>query len=607
MRKETQNFQAETKELLNLMVHSIYSNKEIFIRELISNASDAIDKLKFKSLTNTELLKDGKDFKIILKSDKDKNILEIKDNGIGMTFEEVHENIGTIAKSGSKAFLEKMKEAKENKDLDIIGQFGVGFYSAFMVADEIILFTKSPESETTVKWSSKGDGTYEVEEIENVDDLVRGTKIILHLKDEDKEFAEDYRLKGLVKKHSGSIKYPVMLGEEKLNNEKPLWKLDQKDITDEMYNEFYKSTFMGMEDPLMHFNFKVQGSLEYNAILFVPNRTPMDFYTKEYKRGLQLYSKNVFIMESAENLVPEYLRFLKGVVDTDNLSLNISREILQQNNELTKISNNLEKKVLGEFTKLLKNDRDEYIKFWEIFGQTIKFGVQEMFGINKEKLQDLIIFKSSHDDKYVTLKEYVDRMPGNQEDIFYVTGESEEIVKELPKLKALKEKGFEILYFTDRIDEFTTKTLMDYDGKKFKSITASDFKLNKEEAEKDETLEKENKPILDKFKELLGEKIAEVKLGNNLGSSAVAITSRGEISLEMEKTLSQIPGNEGIKAEKILELNPEHPLFERLKNAQDEEVRDLLDILYDQALLVEGFKIENPIKFAEKLNKILSK
>lgn len=607
MRKETQNFQAETKELLNLMVHSIYSNKEIFLRELISNSSDAIDKLKFESLTNTELLKDGKNFEIVIKEDKDKGILEIKDNGIGMTFDEVSENIGTIAKSGSKVFLEKIKDAKENKDLDIIGQFGVGFYSAFMVADEIKLFTKSPKSENTIKWSSKGDGTYEIEEVENLEDLKRGTKIILHLKEDAKDFLESYKLKMLIKKYSSSIKYPIMYGEEKLNNEKPLWKMDKKDITEDMYNEFYKETFFDMEDPLMHFHIKVQGSLEYSAVLFIPKITPMDFYTKEYRKGLQLYSKNVFIMESAESLIPEYLRFVKGVVDTDNLSLNISREILQQNNELIKISKNIEKKILGEFSKLLKNDREKYIEFWEIFGQTIKFGTQELFGLNKEKLQDLIIFKSSYEDKYVTLKEYVDRMPSDQENVFYVTGESEEIVKALPKMKALKEKGFEVLYFVDRIDEFTAKTLVDYSSKKFKSITASDFKLNKEEAEKDENLEKENKPVLEKFKELLGEKVAEVKLGNNLGTAAVAMTSKGEISLEMEKTLSQIPGNEKIKAEKILELNPEHPLFERLKNAKEDEKKDLLEILYDQALLIEGFKIENPIEFSEKLNKILSK
>lgn len=607
MRKETQNFQAETKELLNLMVHSIYSNKEIFLRELISNSSDAIDKLKFESLTNTELLKDGKDFEIVIKEDKDKGMLEIKDNGIGMTFEEVNENIGTIAKSGSKIFLEKIKEAKENKDLDIIGQFGVGFYSAFMVAEEINLFTKSPKSETTIKWSSKGDGTYEIEEVENLEDLKRGTKIILHLKEDAKDFSESYKLKMLIKKYSGSIKHPIMYEEEKQNNEKPLWKMEKKDITEDMYKEFYKETFFDMEDPLMHFHITVQGSLEYSAVLFIPKRTPMDFYTKEYRKGLQLYSKNVFIMESAESLIPEYLRFVKGVVDTDNLSLNISREILQQNNELIKISKNIEKKIVGEFSKLLKDDREKYIEFWEIFGQTIKFGTQELFGLNKEKLQDLIIFKSSYEDKYVTLKEYVERMPSEQENIFYVTGEREEIVKALPKMKTLKEKGFEVLYFVDRIDEFTAKTLVDYSGKKFKSITASDFKLNKEEAEKDENLEKENKPTLEKFKELLGDKVVEVKLGNNLGTSAVAMTSKGEISLEMEKTLSQIPGNEKIKAEKILELNPEHAIFERLKNANEEDKKDLLEILYDQALLIEGFKIENPIEFSEKLNKILSK
>ena len=333
MRKQTENFQAETKELLNLMVNSIYTNKEIFLRELVSNASDAIDKLRFRALTDTELLKDGSDFKITIATDKENKTLTICDNGIGMTFDEVNENIGTIAKSGSKAFIEKFKEAKENSEIDIIGQFGVGFYSAFMVADKITLLTKSPLSELTVLWSSNGDGSYNIEETENSDDLKRGTKIILHMKEDALDFLEDYKISSLIKKHSNSIKYPIFMGEKKLNDEKPLWKMDKKDITEEQYNEFYKHTFYDFEDPLLHFHFKVQGSLEYTALIYVPKRTPMDFYSRDYKRGLQLYSKNVFIMDKAEKLIPEYFSFMKGIVDTDNLSLNISREILQQNNE----------------------------------------------------------------------------------------------------------------------------------------------------------------------------------------------------------------------------------------------------------------------------------
>ncbi|MCI6152308.1 MAG: molecular chaperone HtpG [Fusobacterium perfoetens] len=610
MRKQTENFQAETKELLNLMIHSIYTNKEIFLRELISNASDAIDKLKFKSLTDTELLKDSKDFKIEIKVDKDKNQLIIEDTGIGMTFNEVNENIGTIAKSGSKAFIEKFKEAKENEQLDIIGQFGVGFYSAFMVSSDITLYTKSPYSDVTIKWSSKGDGTYEIEEIENLEDLKRGTRIVLTINEESKEFLEDYKIRTVVRKHSNSIKYPIYFGEEKLNDETPLWKKDKKDITEEQYNEFYKNTFYDHEDPLLHFHLKVQGSLEYTALIYIPKRTPMDFYTRDYKRGLQLYTKNVFIMENAESLIPEYFSFMKGIVDTDNLSLNISREILQQDNELIKISKNIEKKIETELKKMIKDDREKYITLWEAFGRTIKFGVQDMFGINKEKLQDLLIFKSSFEDKYTTLKEYVERMKEEQKEIYYVTGENEEFLKVLPKVKVFKDKGFEVLYLTDRIDEFTLKTLMKYDEKMFKSINDSDLSNLEDEKEKEtrENLEKENKTLLEKIKNLLGEKIEEVRLNNNLGSGAVGLASKGEISLEMEKTLSEIPGNENIKAQKILEFNPTHPLFEKIKNISDEdELKDLLYVLYNQSLLIEGLQIENPVEFAEKLNKIISK
>ena len=609
MRRQTENFQAETKELLNLMVHSIYTNKEIFLRELISNASDAVDKLRFKALTDTELLKDGNDFKITISADKDNKTLIICDNGIGMTFDEVNENIGTIAKSGSKAFIEKFKEAKENSDIDIIGQFGVGFYSAFMVADNITILTKSPASDLTVKWSSNGDGSYNIEEIENSDNLKRGTKIILHLKDDETEFLEDYKISSLVKKHSNSIKYPIFLKDERLNDEKPIWKMDKKDITDEQYNEFYKHTFYDFEDPLLHFHFKVQGSLEYTALIYVPKRTPMDFYTRDYKRGLQLYCKNVFIMDKAENLIPEYFSFMKGIVDTDELSLNISREILQQNTELDKIAKNIEKKISAELQNLLKNDREKYITLWEAFGRSIKFGVQDLYGIYKDKLKDLLIFKSSLEDKYVTLKEYIERMKEDQKEILYVSGENIDVLKFLPKMKVLKDKGLEVLFLTDRIDEFTIKALAEYEGKQFKSINDSDFDIDDAETKKEkENLAKENKPLLERIKNLLGDKVVEVKLNNNLGNGAAGLASKGEVSLEMEKTLSQIPGNENIKAEKILELNPNHPVFEKIKNAEDEEtLKDLMYILYNQSLLIEGFTIENPVEFAEKISKVLAK
>lgn len=608
MRKQTENFQAETKELLNLMVNSIYTNKEIFLRELVSNASDAIDKLKFKALTDTELLKDGSDFKITVAPDKENKTLTICDNGIGMTFEEVNENIGTIAKSGSKAFIEKFKEAKENSEIDIIGQFGVGFYSAFMVADKITLFTKSPASDVTVMWSSTGDGSYNIEEIENSSDLKRGTKIVLHMKEDALDFLEDYRISSLIKKHSNSIKYPIFMGEEKLNDEKPLWKMDKKDITEEQYNEFYKHTFYDFEDPLLHFHFKVQGSLEYTALIYIPKRTPMDFYTRDYKRGLQLYSKNVFIMDKAEKLIPEYFNFMKGVVDTDNLSLNISREILQQNDELDKIAKNIEKKITSELQKLMKEDKEKYITLWEAFGRAIKFGVQDMYGIYKDKLKDLLIFKSSFEENYTTLKDYIGRMKEDQKEILYVSGENIEVLKSLPKMKVLKDKGLEVLYLTDRIDEFTIKALMEYDGKQFKSINASDFELDDEKSkEEKENLAKENKPLLERIKNLLGEKIAEVKLNSSLGAGAAGLSAKGEISLEMEKTLSEIPGNEKIKAEKILELNPNHPVFEKIKNSDDETLKDLIYILYNESLMIEGFAMENPVEFAEKVNKILSK
>ena len=606
MRKEEKIFKAETKELLNLMIHSIYTNKEIFLRELISNANDAIDKLKFQSLTNNELLKGDDKFKIEISVDKDNRTLTIKDNGIGMTYDEVDENIGTIAKSGSKVFKEQLEAAKK-ADIDIIGQFGVGFYSAFIVADKVTLETRSPYSENGVRWVSSGDGNYEIEEISKEN---RGTEITLHLKDgeEYSEFLEEWKIKELVKKYSNYIRYEIYFKDEVINSTKPIWKRDKKELKDEDYNEFYKATFHDWNDPLFHINLKVQGNIEYDALLFIPKKLPFDYYTKNFKRGLQLYTKNVFIMEKCEDLIPEYFNFISGLVDCDSLSLNISREILQQNSELQAISKNLEKKIISELEKVLKNDREKYIEFWKEFGRCIKGGVQDMFGMNKEKLQDLLIFISSHDDKYTTLKEYVDRM-GETKEILYVPAESIDAVKALPKMEKLKEQGREVLILTDKIDEFTLMAMRDYSGKEFKSINSSDFKLS-EDKEKEEEVKKiadENKTLIEKAKEFFKDKVNEVELSNNIGNSASALLAKGGLSLEMEKTLSEMTNNnDAPKAEKILAINPEHVLFDKLKAAEGtDNFNKLVDILYNQALLLEGFSIENPVEFIKNLNDLL--
>ena len=607
MRKEEKIFKAETKELLNLMIHSIYTNKEIFLRELISNANDAIDKLKFQSLTNNELLKGDDKFKIEISVDKDNGTLTIKDNGIGMTYDEVDENIGTIAKSGSKLFKEQLEAAKK-ADIDIIGQFGVGFYSAFIVADKVTLETRSPYSENGVRWVSSGDGNYEIEEISKEN---RGTEITLHLKDgeEYSEFLEEWKIKELVKKYSNYIRYEIYFKDEVINSTKPIWKRDKKELKDEDYNEFYKATFHDWNDPLFHINLKVQGNIEYNALLFIPKKLPFDYYTKNFKRGLQLYTKNVFIMEKCEDLIPEYFNFISGLVDCDSLSLNISREILQQNSELQAISKNLEKKIISELEKVLKNDREKYIEFWKEFGRCIKGGVQDMFGMNKEKLQDLLIFVSSHDDKYTTLKEYVDRM-GESKEILYVPAESIDAVKTLPKMEKLKEQGREVLILTDKIDEFTLMAMRDYSGKEFKSINSSDFKLS-DDKEKEEEVKKiadENKTLIEKAKEFLKDKVNEVELSNNIGNSASALLAKGGLSLEMEKTLSEMTNNnDAPKAEKILAINPEHVLFDKLKAAEGtDNFNKLVDVLYNQALLLEGFSIENPVEFIKNLNDLLA-
>ncbi|EYD70048.1 heat shock protein 90 [Fusobacterium necrophorum subsp. funduliforme B35] len=604
MRKEEKIFQAETKELLNLMIHSIYTNQEIFLRELISNASDALDKFKFQSLTDDNL-DQGEALEIHLSIDKEKRQISIEDNGIGMTYEEVDENIGTIAKSGSKAFREKLEAAKKS-EIDIIGQFGVGFYSAFIVADEVSLETKSPYGEMGVKWSSKGDGSYEIEEITKEK---RGTKITLHLKEGEEfdQFLEEWKIKELVKKYSDYIRYQIKMGEDTLNSSQPIWKKAKSEVTEEEYKEFYKSNFHDWQDPLLHFPLKVQGNVEYTALLYIPQKAPFDFYTKNFKRGLQLYTKNVFIMDKCEELIPEYFSFVAGLVDCDSLSLNISREILQQNKELEVISKNLEKKIIAELKKLWTKDRETYIKIWEEFGKNIKFGVQDMFGMNKEKLQDLLIFQSTLEDKYVSLKEYVERM-GEAKEILYVAGEDLATMKSLPKMEALKKQGKEVLLFTDKIDEFTIRVLQEYEGKKFKSISDSDFVLEGSEEKQEEAKKaaEEHKDLLVEVKEMLGDKVTEVNFSANIGNVASSLLSKGAISLEMEKVLSEMPGNEKVRAEKVLALNPEHPLIQRLQGEQNEEnKKHLVSVLYNQARLLEGFAVENPAEFIKSLNALL--
>jgi len=635
MTKQTMNFQTETKELLNLMIHSIYTHKEIFLRELISNASDAIDKLKFKSLTEGDILGSDKEFKIeIFQNKEDKQII-IKDNGIGMTYDEVITNIGTIAKSGSKAFTEAMKQAKEaSNDSEIIGQFGVGFYSAFMIADKITLKTKSPYSDTAVMWESNGEGEFTISDIGKAD---RGTEIILHIReDEEKsndEFLEEYRVKELIKKYSDYVRYPINLEvtkEEKvsedseetvttkemetLNSMTPIWRKNKNDIEEKEYSEFYQGKFHDWQNPLHTMHFKVEGNVEYTALLFFPEKAPMNFYSKDFEKGLQLYTKNVFIMDKCKELLPDHFRFVKGLVDSSDFSLNISREILQQTNQLKVIAKNIEKKIQKELEKLLKTDREKYINFWKEFGNNIKGGIYESYGTHKDKLKNLLIFKSTTEDKYVTLKEYVERMSEEQSSIYYVAGDSIESLKKMPQLEAITEKGWEVLYFTDPVDEFAIKMLMEFDGKKFKSVhEASDDLVSDDDKKLVEEIEKDNKSLFDKIKESLGDKVSGVKASTRLKSSAVCLTSGEGISFEMEKVMKQMPGADAmgpVKAEKVLEINPNHDLFKALQNVSKthpEDIKDFSSLLYSQAMLVEGFELEDPIEFANKMAKLMIK
>ncbi len=630
---QVREFKTESKQLLNLMINSIYTHKEIFLRELISNASDAIDKYHFLSLQD-DSLKSDEDYKIEIELSKDDKTITIKDTGIGMTEEELVENLGTIAKSGTKSFLEKLKENSENINLDIIGQFGVGFYSAFMVSSKVVVKTKSPFSKDGFVWESSGEETYSIEKIDKKE---HGTEITLYLRENSEEdeqydqYVEEYKIKELVKKYSDYVRYPIMMEVTKqvpkedkkdeyesitevetLNSMIPIWKKSKAEITDEDLNQFYQYQFHDYEDPIKSIHMNVEGVLNYNALIFIPKKAPYDLYSEKYEKGLQLYSKGVFIMDKCKELVPDYLRFIKGLVDSPDLSLNISREMLQHSKQLNKIASNLEKKIKNELERMLKNNREDYIEFYKTYGVNIKYGVYDQFGAKKDLLKDLILFTSSKTKELTTLKEYVERMNEDQEFIYYASGQSIDQLDKLPQMELLKDKDYEVLYFTDDIDEFAIKMLMQYDEKKFKNITQGDLNLESKEEKKElEEKEKTYKKLLKYIKDSLKDKVSEVKLSSRLKDSAVCLVSKDDVSFEMEKVLSVMPGaNQNIKAQRVLEINPNHQLFQALEalfEKDKKQIKQYADLLYSQALLIEGFKLEDPIEFSNKMCELMIK
>ncbi|MED0660241.1 molecular chaperone HtpG [Bacillus smithii] len=618
-------FKAESKRLLEMMIHSIYSQKEIFLRELISNASDAIDKIYYKALTDDSLTFDKDNYYIKIIPNKENRTLTILDTGIGMTKEELENNLGTIAKSGSLAF----KNENELKDgHEIIGQFGVGFYSAFMVADVVTVISKALGSDEAYKWESQGADGYTIEPCEK--DSV-GTEIILKLKEntEDEnydEFLEEYRLKEIIKKYSDFIRYPIKMDvterkrkegsenefeeykEEKIiNSMVPIWRKNKSELTDEDYENFYQEKHYGFDKPIKHIHISVDGTVRYQAILFIPEKIPFDYYTKEFEKGLELYSSGVLIMEKCPDLLPDYFSFVKGMVDSEDLSLNISREMLQQDKQLKFIAKNIKNKIKRELESLLKNERDKYEAFYRSFGRQLKFGVYQDFGRDKELLQDLLMFYSSKEKKLVTLNEYVSRMPEDQKYIYYATGETIERIEKLPQTELVAEKGYEILYFTEDIDEFAIKMLMKYKDKEFKSVSSGDLGIEEDKAQT-EAEEKENKELFDYMKEVLSDKVKDVRASTRLKSHPVCFATEGEVSIEMEKVLSAMPNNQNIKAEKILEINVHHDVFQSLKDAyanDKEKLKLYTNLLYNQALLIEGLPINDPVEFSNDICKIM--
>lgn len=615
-------FKSESKRLLDLMINSIYTHKEIFLRELISNASDAIDKLCFIALTDDKLNMSRDDFKIFIKPDKENRTLTITDNGIGMDKDDLENNLGTIASSGSYKFKQEMSEKQD--DIDIIGQFGVGFYSAFMVAKKITVVTKKYGCDTAYKWESDGADGYEITETER-DEI--GTTIVLEIKDNTEEenydeFLEQYRIQGLIKKYSDYIRYPIMMDmthsrvkeetkdsekpeyedyteTETLNSMLPIWQRAKKDVKQEEYDNFYREKFMAMDKPLHTIVTSVEGVVTYKALLFIPSQAPYDYYTKEYKKGLQLYSSGVLIMENCEELLPEHFRFVKGIVDSADLSLNISREMLQHDRHLITIAQNIEKKIKNELTSMLANDRENYEKFFNAFGRQLKYGVSADYGMHKEELQDLLMYYSSTEKKLVTLSEYVDRMKEDQKFIYFAVGENISSIDNLPQTELLRSKGYEILYCTEEIDEFSLQTLMQYKDKRFCSATNDDLGIENDENKEEE---KDSSAILTFVKETLGDKVSEVVASKKLVTHPVCLTAKGGISFEMEKYFNAIQPDSGMKAQRVLELNMNHSAVKAMESAVQtdiEKAKKYAELLYDQALLIAGLPIENPGEYAD--------
>ncbi|AOK92138.1 molecular chaperone HtpG [Paenibacillus polymyxa] len=624
---EKKQFQAESKRLLEMMINSIYTQKEIFLRELISNASDAIDKIYYKALTDDQLVFDKENYYIKVTADKDNRTLTLRDTGIGMTKEELENNLGVIAKSGSLAF----KNENESKDgHDIIGQFGVGFYSAFMVADVVTVTTKALGSDTAYKWESTGADGYTIEAAEK-DEV--GTEIVLKIKanTEDEsydEYLDEYRLKALIKKYSDFIRYPIKMDitgkrlkegsdnefedyeeEQRINSMVPIWRKNKSELTDEDYQNFYAEKRYGYDKPLQHIHVSADGAVVYQAILFIPENIPFDFYSKEYEKGLELYANGVLIMEKSSDLLPDYFSFVKGMVDSESLSLNISREMLQHDRQLKLIAKNIESKIKGQLLTLLKNDREKYDQFYKSFGRQLKFGVYNDYGRHKETLQDLLMFYSSTEKKQVTLDEYVSRMPEDQKYIYYASGESNERIEKLPQTEMVADKGYEILYFTDDIDEFAIKMLLSYKEKEFKSVSSGDLGIEPDENEKESEAEQnDNKELFEYMKGLLEGKVSSVKASKRLKTHPVCLSADGEVTIEMEKILNAMPNNADVKANKVLEINVNHAVFNSLKEAFDkdkEKVNLYTALLYNQALLIEGLPLQDPVEFTNDICKIM--
>ena len=604
---QTRQFQAESRRLLDLMINSIYTHKEIFLRELISNASDAIDKNYYRILTSENVTFDKNDFYINIAIDKDARTLTIEDTGIGMNMEDMEENLGTIAKSGSLAFKQQMSETEsDSKDeIDIIGQFGVGFYSAFMVSDRVTVISRKAGEEKAFKWVSEGADGYTIEECEREHE---GTTVILEIKHNADEtdydqYLQDYRIRSLVKKYSDFIKYPVKMGEETINSMVPLWKKNKSEITDEDYENFYNEKHFGFDKPLKSIYYSVDGASSFTSILYIPGRAPFDFYSKDFERGLELYSNNVMIMQKCQDLLPEYFGFVQGVVDSQDLSLNISRELLQHDRQLQFISKKIKEKIKKELLSMQKDEREDYVKFFEAFGRTLKFGLYSEYGMNKDMLQDLIMFYSSTEKELVTLKEYVERMKEEQKYIYYATGETADKIAKLPQLEVFADKGYEVLFFTDEVDEFAIKMLGAYSEKEFKSISSGDLDLENQddESQEDKPESDENKELFDFITESLGGKIKSAKASKKLKTHPVCLSSEGELSIEMEKVLSMMPDGGGAKAEKIFEINTSHRIFETLRDAfsnDREKAEKIARVLYNQALLIEGLSVEDPVEYA---------